>query len=203
MPVRQGFQKPIKDIRPFKKELRAKYKAIRRGMDADLKEQCDRKIARRLMNLWQYRESDTILFYVSTPIEVDTHYAIQCTLEAGKKVAVPRCVPNTYEMDFYYIKSMDDLEPGTFGVLEPNVEKCEKMTDFSKGLCVVPALSFDRAGFRLGYGKGYYDRFLVRFHGQTAGICYESCIRTSLPRGRYDEPVNYVITEKRMNVTKK
>lgn len=194
---------PAMDIRPFKKELRERYKEIRRKMPDDVKEQCDRKIANRLMNLWQYRESQTILFYVSTPIEVDTHYAIKCALEAGKKVAVPRCVPNTYEMDFYYINSMDDLEPGTFGVLEPNVEVCEKMTDFTEGLCIVPALSFDRGGYRLGYGKGYYDRFLVRFHGQTAGLCYESCMRLTLPRGKFDEPVNYVITEKRMNAIKK
>lgn len=202
MPI-ESSKSFVKDIRPLKKELRDNFKTIRREMPDDIKEQCDRKIANRLMNLWQYRESHTILFYVSTPIEVDTHYAIKCALEAGKKVAVPRCVPNTYEMDFYYINSMDDLEPGAFGVLEPNVSVCEKMTDFSEGLCIVPALSFDRSGYRLGYGKGYYDRFLVRFHGQTAGLCYESCMKYSLPRGKYDKPVNYVITEKRMNAINK
>ena len=63
-------------------------------------------------------------------------------------------------------------------------------------LCVVPGMAFDCDGYRLGYGKGYYDRFLSGYHGVTAGICYSDCIRWKLPRGRFDRPVDILVTDK-------
>lgn len=99
-------------------------------------------------------------------------------------------------MEFYLIKGEEDLEPGMFGVLEPVPERCQKVTDYSGGICIVPGLSFDAGGFRLGYGKGYYDRFLSQFQGVTVGICYSNCTQWKLPHGRYDKPVNLLITDK-------
>ena len=157
----------------------------------------DLKILNRVMNLWQYRDSQTILTYVSTAIEVDTRRLIEKSLQTGKQVAVPRCVPGTREMEFYRICSLDELSPGTFGVLEPDPEKSTLLTDFSKGLCIVPALSFDFQGYRLGYGKGYYDRFLARFGGSTVGLCYDSCMVKNLPAGRYDQPVHLIVTQRK------
>ena len=114
----------------------------------------DLKILNRVMNLWQYRDSQTILTYVSTAIEVDTRRLIEKSLQTGKQVAVPRCVPGTREMEFYRICSLDELSPGTFGVLEPDPEKSTLLTDFSKGLCIVPALSFDFQAIGWAMAKG-------------------------------------------------
>ncbi|MCR4925439.1 MAG: 5-formyltetrahydrofolate cyclo-ligase [Clostridiales bacterium] len=186
----------IKDIRPIKKKLREKYKNIRFAMTADEKARLDEKVFSRVVNSWAYRQQDIILTYVSTDIEVDTKAIIQRALQDGKTVAAPRCIDNTRLMDFYIIKSLDDLESGYFGVLEPKPEKCTKLSDFSKGLCIVPALCFDNKGYRLGYGKGYYDRFLVQFEGEIMGICYSSCVCESLPYGKYDRNVDILITEK-------
>ena len=192
---------PLTDIRPVKAALREKYRNIRASMTADEKENYDEAIAQQVRSLWQYDKNDTLLVYVSTPIEVDTHRIIEQALQDGKKVAVPRCVTGTRNMEFYYIRSLDDLEPGSFGVLEPIVEKTVLMTDFSRGLCIVPAFSYDWAGFRLGYGKGYYDRFLSRFEGNIIGICYSSCVQRSLPHGRFDRPVELLVTEKYLRRT--
>ncbi len=186
---------PINDIRPLKAALREKYRGVRAAMSAEEKATRDGVIAEQVRRLWQYNNNDTLLIYVSTSIEVDTHVIIRRALEDGKKVAVPRCVSGTRNMEFYYIQSPDDLEPGAFGVLEPNPNKSALMTDFSKGLCIVPAFSYDWNGFRLGYGKGYYDRFLSRFEGNIIGICYASCVQRSLPHGRYDRPVELLVTE--------
>ena len=150
------------DIRPIKAELRNRFKALRAGLSPAEKDEMDLKILNRVMNLWQYRDSQTILTYVSTAIEVDTRRLIEKSLQTGKQVAVPRCVP-----------------------------------DFSKGLCIVPALSFDFQGYRLGYGKGYYDRFLARFGGSTVGLCYDSCMVRNLPAGRYDQPVHLIVTQRK------
>lgn len=191
----------VNDIRPYKTKLRNKFKALRLGMDISEKERFDEKIRNRFLNTWQYRDADTILTYVSTDIEVDTKGIIQSALDDMKTVAVPRCIDGTRNMDFYIIKSLDDLEIGTFSVLEPIISKCEKLTDLSHGLCIVPALSFDRRGFRLGYGKGYYDRFLSSFGGETLGICYNSCIVDNLPHGKFDRSVDKIITQSNIIIT--
>lgn len=190
------------DIRPFKKQLRRKYKDIRLNMPPDEKQRLDRKIAGKVLDSWGFRENDTILTYVSTPIEVDTHEIIKKAWKQGKTLAVPRCIEGTRDMDFYIIRSYDDLEKGTFGVMEPKPQLCEKLSDYNQGLCIVPALAFDKEGFRLGYGKGYYDRFLSAFKGNTVGICYAECLaETPLPHGRYDRKVSLLITENAMLAT--
>ena len=186
---------PVTDIRPLKLELRAKYRGIREGLTEDEKNELDTAIARQVRRLWQYQRNHTLLTYVSTPIEVDTRRIIAQALEDGKKVAVPRCVPGTRKMEFYYIHSLEELKPGMFGVLEPDHETAELFTDYDHGLCLVPAFSYDWNGFRLGYGKGYYDRFLSQFNGNIVGICYSSCVQRTLPHGKYDRPVELLVTE--------
>ena len=99
------------DIRPIKAELRNRFKALRAGLSPAEKDEMDLKILNRVMNLWQYRDSQTILTYVSTAIEVDTRRLIEKSLQTGKQVAVPRCVPGTREMEFYRICSLDELSP--------------------------------------------------------------------------------------------
>lgn len=185
------------DIRPLKAELRSQYKKLRQSLSAEEQEEMDQKILNRVMNLWQYRESQLILTYVSTRIEVDTRRLIEKSLLAGKRVAVPRCVPGAMAMEFFLIHSLDELSPGTFGVLEPDPDKSVLLKEDSKSLCIVPALSFDFQGYRLGYGKGYYDRFLARFGGSTVGLCYDNCMSKHLPAGRYDRPVNLIVTQRK------
>jgi len=184
------------DIRPIKTELRQKYRSLRQSMPPEIKEQRDNAIANQVRRLWQYKNNDVLLVYVSTAIEVDTFRIIRNALEDGKRVAVPRCVPDSRNMEFYYIDSTDELTPGTFGVLEPAVSQDRLYREKDGGLCLVPAFSYDWQGFRLGYGKGYYDRFLSRFTGNIVGICYSDCVQRTLPHGRYDRPVELLVTEK-------
>ena len=186
----------IEDIREYKSALRKKVRNIRESMPQDEKKLLDGRILKNIMKLRQYKNNDTILTYVSTKIEVDTFALIHQAIKDGKRVAVPRCIDNSREMDFYYITSTEQLEPRTFGVLEPIKEECELLTDYSNGLCIIPGLMFDFEGYRLGYGKGYYDRFLSRFHGDTAGICYSSCVQWKLVHGFYDRRADLLVTEK-------
>lgn len=185
------------DIREHKTELRNKYKQIRRDMPSDVKRSRDEKIFLRLTGLDAYRSAKTVLTYVSTDIEVDTIKFIKHALNDGKTVAVPRCVPGARDMVFYIIKSLRDLEKGLFSVLEPIPQKCKKLTYFDNAFCIVPALVYDRYGYRLGYGKGYYDRFLSAHKNMyRVGIGYCCCTVTELIHGRFDVAVNTLITEK-------
>ncbi|MGI6264609.1 MAG: 5-formyltetrahydrofolate cyclo-ligase [Acutalibacteraceae bacterium] len=194
---------PVGDIRPVKSELRSRFKQWRRDLPADQKASMDEQIARKVQSLWQYKRENLLLTYVSTPIEVDTRAIIRRALDDGKTVAVPRCVPGTRLMEFYRIDSLEELSPGTFGVDEPTPDPARLVTNFEKGLCLVPALCYDWKGFRLGYGGGYYDRFLAAFGGAMVGVCYSGCIRRSLPHGRYDRPVDLLVTERYLRRTEK
>ncbi|MCH5298608.1 MAG: 5-formyltetrahydrofolate cyclo-ligase [Ruminococcus sp.] len=189
---------PVKNLKQKKNEIRSKYKKLRDNLPSDKKAEADNAIAERLLSLPEYESAEVVLAFVSKDIEVDTRRIISKSLKNGKKVAVPRCNVEETTIDYYFITSYDDLESGYYGLLEPNPEKCEKLHSFEGALCVVPGLVFDREGYRIGFGKGYYDRFIIDFSGVTVGVCYSRCIEDKLPRGFYDRPIDIVITERYM-----
>ncbi len=184
------------DIRPIKKKLRIQAREMRSSMSPVTKQALDRKIKNRLLNLWALRGVDTVLCYVSTPIEVDTRGLINALLKMGKRVAVPRCEGGQSEMNFYFIESLDDLSPGSFGVDEPDPQKSIMVGKTENTACIVPAFMFDKSGYRLGYGKGYYDRYLSEYKGVTIGVCYNANFVDELFHGKYDRTVDLVVTEK-------
>ncbi|MER2081521.1 MAG: 5-formyltetrahydrofolate cyclo-ligase [Ruminococcus sp.] len=192
---------PLMNVRERKRALRAQFKRLRAECPAQLKREMDKQLFERFVSLEEYAACDTLFAYISGEIECNTSAIILRALADGKRIAVPRCAERTNEISFYFINSYDDLEKGKYGILEPKTEVCERAEDFSRGLCLVPGLSFDLQGYRLGFGKGYYDRFLSRFGGVTAGICYAKCTLTELPRGAFDRAVDILITEKFMNRT--
>jgi len=182
-------------VREEKEQLRVHYKKLRAGMCPDEKARLDAMIFERLKSSFSYRYSIGILIYVSMPDEIDTHGIISHALKHKKLVAVPRCLNGKNEMKFYRINSLNDVEPGIFNIPEP-VKSCEPANLRNYNLCIVPALAFDSHGYRIGYGGGYYDRFLENYSGVTAGLMYSSNIIESVPRGRYDMRVDSIITEK-------
>lgn len=187
----------IKNTKEAKNHLREKFRAIRSGLTDDIRRQKDAAVLDKLTSLRQYRAAECVLTYVSKDSECDTLRFIEKALTDGKQVAVPRCVSGTRRMDFYYITSLQQLEVSTFGVMEPIVDQCRLFAGSGRNtLCIVPGMAFDASGFRLGYGKGYYDRFLAEYEGTTVGICYSECVRWSLPRGRFDKAVDLLVTDR-------
>ncbi len=187
---------PVKNLRQRKQELRSRYKRVREAFTPEKKASLDAQLAERFFSLPEYKEAKVIFAFVSKGIEVETGKIISGALADGKSVAVPLCDMENTEIDFYYINSRDDLTDGVFGLLEPDVSKCAKAKPDDADICIVPGLVFDREGYRLGFGKGFYDRFLGDFCGLTVALCYCACISDELPRGYYDRPVSLVVTEK-------
>ncbi len=183
------------DLREYKKNLREKRKRRRMAMLPEQKSTMDSRIARRVVSLHQYDNAHTVMIYASTPIEVDTFEIIKRAFEDGKRVALPRCIKGTRNMEFHYIQSLDDLECGTFNVLEPKPE-LETVTDFNGAIMIVPALGLDSFGYRLGYGGGYYDRYLARDDFVTVGICYADDYMYRMFHGRYDCPLGLIVTDR-------
>ena len=192
---------PLKNVKQQKNELRVKYKRLRTECPDNIKSELDKSLAENFWALDEYKNCKTLFVFVSTPIEVDTFAIIDRAFSDGKTVAVPKCRDKNGQMDFYYIESRDSLKAGAFSIMEPDEEKCEKVTELSEGLCIVPGLCFDLQGYRIGFGKGYYDRFLNVFGGTTVGLCYSRCIEKELPKGIFDKSVDIIITEKYINRT--
>lgn len=190
------------DIRKYKQDIREKSRERRKNTPSDVRAEQDRRISENVRRLHQYAPCSTLLIYMSTPIEVDTRRIIENAWADGKRVAVPRCIPDTRLMEFYYITSFDDVEPGMFGVLEPK-DNLPMVDNFDGCLMIVPAMQFDINGYRLGYGKGYYDRYMSRFTGVSAGLCYIEELRRHMYHGRYDKPVDIIVTDRCIRTCKK
>lgn len=178
---------------PLKSELRKRFRKIRKNI-AD-KPDLDKKICKNLIGSDIYADVELILFYAALKDEVNIDFCIRHALSCGKKAALPVCTDKNGNMKYYYINSLNDVKTGSFGIREPDTELCREVTDFTGSLCIVPAISFDRRGYRLGYGKGYYDRFLKNYAYKSVGICYNELIVNKLPADEYDIPVHYIITQ--------
>ena len=184
-----------------KKELRKLYKSTRESVSENEKNLFDSKIFTFLINSELFKKAEILLIYVSVCNEIDTYSIINFALSEGKKVAVPYCVGNM--MNFLVIDSLNDLVDGKFGIPTADPEKCLSVENFGNALCIVPALSFDNYGNRLGYGGGFYDRFLCINQVKTVGLCYERCISNKLPIKKNDIAVDYIINENGLKAAKR
>lgn len=179
-----------------KSELRKSLLVQRKAISN--KSEKDRRINQLLIESDIFLSSSVILFYAATEDEIDVSYAIDTALKLGKKICFPRCTDKDGNMDFYFVNSINDLSVGTFGIMEPNDDKSNLVTDFSNCLCVVPALCADDRGYRIGYGKGYYDRFLQKNSLISAALCYNELCKEKVENDKYDKSVDYVITDTRI-----
>ena len=110
-------------------------------------------------------------------------------MKNGKKVAVPKCEGN--DIVFYYINSLEDLEEGSFGILEPKIN--EAVNDFDSSICIIPGVAFDNDKNRIGYGRGFYDRFLENYAGIKIGLAYKECICDKIDVSENDIKMDKVI----------
>ena len=183
-------------INDEKKLLRDRIKAYRRGLSAEEKRRLDDAVLENVLAGYELLKHKLILCYLSTDIEVDTKGILSYCLENGIKTAVPRCAGKR-KMDFYCYDKDSVLEVSAYGISEPVPDKNELVTDFDGALCIVPALAYDKQGFRLGYGGGFYDTFIGEHENMTTlGICYSDNIADEIPKGSHDKCVDILITDK-------
>lgn len=178
-----------------KNSFRTLYSSIRNGIDKQTKQNADSRIITTLINTDEFRKSRNILVYSSFRSEINTDELIDFSFKSGKSVFLP--VWKSGNMDFYEIINKSDLSKNLRGILIPDKSQCRKFEENKDCLCIIPGLSFDSEGNRLGFGGGYYDRFLA-LHPQikTIGLCYDRCIcGIKLPAENHDIPIKIIITE--------
>jgi len=144
-----------------------------------------------------YKKAEVLLLYYSVGSEVSTEKIFLKALADNKRVAFPVCFDKNGVMNFYYVNDITDLEDGMYGIRAPK-GGCEKFINRVNSLCIVPGLAFDKKGYRLGYGKGYYDRFLETFNGISIGLCFDEMLEDALPTDNFDKKADYLITDKKI-----
>lgn len=180
-----------------KSSLRSNYLAVRRTLPASNRATADERIRASLAGFDLFERARVVLAYVSFGPEVDTRSLIGGLLAEGRRVAVPRVEHEPHKMSFCEISSMDELKPGTMGILEPASDApVLTVPDMVRTVCLVPGLVFDGAGRRVGYGGGYYDRFLAFYPGDKIGLARTTMLSSNpLPAGGLDVPVDFIATE--------
>lgn len=185
---------PKIDLREYKKEIRSQMRRIRREMSPQTVQEKNDRIYKRLIATQQYRRAKTVVVYVSKELEVDTRCLMEHAWADGKQVAAPRCVENTRLMKMHLIGSMEDLEEGAYGILEPYSD-LPVLEDTTNAICIVPAFCNDYRGYRVGYGGGYYDRYLPQLACPTMLLCRGRLVTEDIPTEDHDVPATYLVTE--------
>lgn len=181
-----------------KEELRKKVLFCRRLLLPDEIREKSERIKKKFFSLTLWKSNENFFVYMSDERgEVETVSVIYSLLEREKKVWIPRVKDHNllwYQIDENKIRK---LEVSPWGILEPS-PNWEPYTDRikEKTVCIVPGIVFDRRGYRIGYGKGFYDRFLLN-NSQciSVGFCYDFQMVMLCPRRKWDIPVDWIITE--------
>ena len=185
----------MNDSKNNKIELRSYYRALRNSFSTDFVKEASRLSCELLVKTDEFSKADTVLLYYPINNEISPLEIFEKAQNAGKTVGFPRCDAQNTSLTFCKVTDLNQLKIGHFGLPEPD-ESCERIICNEKTLVLVPALLFSESGHRLGYGKGYYDRFLRDFEGVSIGLSYSKTLCASLQHEEHDVPLDMIITER-------
>ena len=173
-----------------KKELRRSISAMKKAMTPEQIETASRRLEELFLETKQYKEAKTIYGYLPYNQEVRTVPMLEQALKDGKRIAVPKCYGD--EMKFIYLEDLSRVGPGYCNIPEP-IEDGPVAED-PTALVLMPGLAFTKNGDRMGYGGGFYDKFLAREPNHpTVALCYAFQMVDTLPTAEYDIPVDCVL----------
>jgi 5-formyltetrahydrofolate cyclo-ligase len=162
----------------------------RDATSAELRDISSGKIHQNLKKISSYTDSQNIACYFPIGSEVNTHNIMSDILEQGKNLLLPKIVNDNLE--FYIVTNLEKLEKGSFEIMEPK-DSCKKAEKIN---CVlIPTVGISKTGVRLGYGKGYYDRFLPSIDAIKISLTYSKQIVKSIPSDSHDVKINWMVTE--------
>ena len=189
------------EIKYHKNEERKRYLALRRDISPEKRRELDALVCKSIIDSASFRYANILLSYSPVNFEIDVTEVVREAYKRGKRVAFPKCLAPG-QMTFYFCDSLDELIPGFKGIPEPDPEKCKPYSGEPGALCLVPGLVFDRRGYRIGYGGGYYDRFLSSFEGGSMGVIYKDFVLDKVSQSRYDRHVGAIVCEEGIIIPK-
>ena len=182
-----------------KQEIRRQVKEKKKLLTREEVEEYSERIASLFCNLEEYKNASVILPYLAYNTEINTNKIIERAWSDGKTVAVPK-VTGEGRMDFFEIKSFDQIEIGFCNIPEPKIQFC-KAARFDEALMIMPGLAFGKDHTRIGYGGGYYDRYIEKAEENSVRItkislAYDFQVFDTLEVERHDKKVDLVVTAK-------
>lgn len=177
-----------------KQQLRAVMRARERQLSDRYRRESDQAIAAHLTAMPEYQAAGTIFCFVGTPHEIDTRPILENALAAGKRLCVPLCT-GPGMMELRQITTLSQLSPGAYGIPEP-LEDAPTVSVDETDFAILPCLTCNHLGHRLGQGQGYYDRFLAHYRSGAVLLCREKLIREEIPLEPHDYPIPWVLTER-------
>jgi len=180
-----------------KAQLRKNVIQQLKGLSEEEHTTIEHQIHKHVFATQLWKEAETIGITISQEgIEWDTKAIIEQAWSEGKSVAIPKCLQETRAMQFYEFKSYDELEVVYYGLKEPQPQKSRLIDKNDMDLLFVPGVVFDALGYRIGFGGGYYDRFLTDFHHTTVSLVSTVQLISEVPKENHDIAVDYLVTEK-------
>ena len=177
-----------------KQFLRSRIRELEAQLSDKYKVNSSQAICTHLIGMPEYQAADTVFCFVGTAKEIDTRPILEDALAVGKRLCVPLCVDKGI-MELREITALSQLISGSYGILEPTADAPSVSVD-EVDFAILPCLTCNHAGQRLGKGGGYYDRFLSHYRGGTVLLCREKLIREEIPVEPHDYPVPWVLTER-------
>ncbi|MCA0970080.1 5-formyltetrahydrofolate cyclo-ligase [Halobacillus litoralis] len=179
-----------------KQELRRSSQHLLKSGSRETRDEIECLQQRHLFESKLWQQARIIGTTMSQGFEWDTKNIIHRGWDEGKYMALPKCSPKDKRMQFYQIDHFDQLETVYFGLREPDPSKTTYVRQEEIDLLLVPGLLFNSRGYRLGFGGGFYDRFLSTYDGVTMMIASEAQRNEEIPVEAFDLPVQYILTEK-------
>jgi 5-formyltetrahydrofolate cyclo-ligase len=183
-----------------KRKARSEFLSIRNRLDPNSALVCSAAIFAAVKKFFLYEQANTIMIYLSYGSEVITDFIVKSAIWEGKNVAIPVIKnPGDLCMQTIRIIRIEDANQLVYGIRQPEANSDDVVSKDSIDLILVPGLAFDLSGHRLGYGKGYYDRWLKDVPlNKTVGLDYDFQVTDTLPIGKHDLPIGTIITEQRI-----
>ena len=192
-----SYEETYGKIDEVKKGIRKELTEKRKMLSGPEKEKYSFELYQNICSLDEFKNADTVMSFWPLENETDVKKINKAVLDMGKTLALPLCEKKSPDMNFRIIRSFDELEKGSYSIYEPK-ECCPIFMpkDDGKTVCLVPALGYDNEGFRIGYGGGYYDRYLSKYGITAIGVVYHPFITAKLPRSEFDKAVHILVTDR-------
>lgn len=183
----------------MKKDILRKEMLKKRSLlPLEKRNELSKAISNLLYETEYFKKAETIMAFINFGSEINTRYIIEKSLNSEKSIVIPITIPETKELKVSRLLDYSELEVGFYNILTPKEEFLRFINPSNIDLVLVPGLIFAKDGYRIGYGGGYYDRFLSKLDPKVTkiGIGFDLQVVNTVPTDQYDIPVDYILTEK-------
>lgn len=184
-----------------KRQIREQIKTQRLALASEQIDEASKVISDKLVTLDKFKAASIIFLYSAKKEEVQTKYIFNLAKKMNKQIAFPKVCNITKTMSFYIVESLEELVTNKYGSIvldEPDESRHQQITPNNESVMIAPGIVFDYNKNRVGYGGGFYDKYLAKYPVYVIGICFEFQIVKRLEQEPFDQAVDLIVSEKQI-----